>query len=72
MKCECCDNVLTDIEARIRFTNSRMFANTCRHCLDTMDTPYRLSKPAYEPDVLAEPVMEEEVDPYSEDYWNER
>lgn len=71
MKCECCYAILTDIEARIRFSGSGSFANTCRKCLDTMDVPYRLSKPSYEPDLVVDP-MEEEVDPYSEDYWNER
>jgi hypothetical protein len=36
-----------------------------------MDIEYKLPKPAYEDDLIidAEP---EEIDPYTEDYWNER
>jgi hypothetical protein len=70
MKCECCDAFLTDEESRIRFTSGR-FANTCRTCLDTMDIEYRLPKPAYEEDLIVDPEPEE-IDPYTEDYWNER
>lgn len=70
MKCECCDAFLTDEESRIRF-QSGTFANTCRTCLDTMDIAYKLPKPAYEDDLIIDPEPEE-VDPYTEDYWNER
>lgn len=72
MRCECCDTTLTDEESRIRFSASGSFANTCRKCLDTMDVAYRLPKPVYEDDLITDPIEEEEVDPYTEDYWNER
>lgn len=73
MPCDCCGAFLTDEESRIRFSASGEFANTCRKCLDTMDVAYKLPKPAYEDDLITDPIDEEEdIDPYTEDYWNER
>ena len=71
MRCECCNELLTYEETRIRFLHSGKFANTCRHCLDTMDTFYTLPKPSYEEEVIRDEPVEED-DPYQNDYWNER
>lgn len=74
MHCECCDAVLTDIEARIKFKHSGVFANTCLACLATMDTPYLLPKDENE-EVLDEEFEFEEFEEgeyEDEDYWDER
>ena len=71
MHCDCCDKLLTYEETRIRFKHSGAFANTCRSCLDTMDTEYTFPRPSYEEEVVRDAPVEED-DPYQSDYWNER
>lgn len=38
MRCYCCNETLTPAESRLKFQTSGTFADTCRKCLDTMDT----------------------------------
>lgn len=72
MRCECCDALLTPEETRIRFEHNKEFANSCRKCLDTMDIPYKIPRAAYEEEIIRDEDPVEDIDPYQEDFWNER
>lgn len=69
MKCDCCGEFLTDVETRIRFTESNSFANTCINCLSTMDVKYKLPRDDHETWVeedIDDPLYDEE------EFWDER
>lgn len=36
MRCECCNNILTDREATSRFKGSGMFTDMCTQCQNTL------------------------------------
>ncbi len=50
MRCECCNEMLTVSEESLRFKNSKTLAYTCRHCLNSMDTPVMEQNDSYEDD----------------------
>ena len=74
MHCECCNELLTDMETRIKFSNSGTFANTCLACLSTMDVSYKLPRNEYdeeEDEVFG--YVEEDPPLYDDgELWDER
>lgn len=37
MHCDCCDKVLTDYEATLRYVSTEEFVNTCLKCLEGLN-----------------------------------
>ena len=73
MHCDCCNKLLTDVESRIKFKESGVFANTCLTCLDTMDVAYSLPRDEYdieEEDVFYDIDDSDVID--NQEYWDER
>lgn len=40
MRCECCNNLLTENEISLKHTVTREFLDTCLKCLDGLDIPF--------------------------------
>ena len=62
MRCDCCNNILSDVETTRRHKTTKAFLNTCTRCLDGLDIPFMDQE---EED--ADPLYEEWESSYDDD-----
>lgn len=83
MKCEICNEFLTDAEATMRHATTKQFLNTCKDCLNAMGDiiPLQVRHDLLSENDTAMGSLLDSMEVYDgegtvsddmEDYWNER
>lgn len=65
MRCYCCNEILSPSETRTKFKGSGTFAETCKKCLETMDTPvFEVDDSFEDEDIISLDELQEQEDAF--------